>query len=60
MGGRRHYYCCGGLVVRGKEDRVAGDVELEPWVDCGEKVKEGFLTERFKYIQRLEYHRRPF
>ena len=39
----------GGLVVRGKEDRVAGDVELEPWVDCGEKVKVGSLTERFKY-----------
>ena len=39
----------GGLVVRGKEDRVAGDAELEPWVDCGEKVKVGFPTERFKY-----------
>ena len=39
----------GGLVVRGKEDRVAGDVELEPWVNCGEKVKVGSLTERFRY-----------
>ena len=36
-------------MVRGKEDRVAGDAELEPWVDCGEKVKVGPLTERFEY-----------